>query len=96
MELKLKVTRTDTTYHVVAKPKAINQYEEKHGKSIIEFARGTFHVSDIWKLAFEASKVAGIVPFSVKYQDWLDGLIEVEEMEEDTPDPTTAAPTATE
>lgn len=96
MELKLKVLHASGDYEVIARPPAMNAYEEKYGKSILEFAKGTFHVSDTWKLAFEASKIAGKIPFSTKYPEWLEGLNGVEEVEDQTPDPTTAAATATE
>lgn len=95
MELKLKVVRSDETYEVIAGPRAVNAYEEKHGKSILDFAKGTFQVSDIWKLAYEATRIAGKVVPS-KFPEWLDGLVSVEEVEDQTPDPTVAAPTATE
>lgn len=93
MDIKLKVTRTDETYEVIARPKAIYAFETATKKSILSFAKGDFMAHDIWRLAYEATKCAGkVVP--AKFEDWLTDLDNVEEVT--TPaDPTPAAPSAT-
>lgn len=93
MELKLRIKRTDETYEVIARPKAIYAFEQATKKSILSFAKGDFMAHDIWRLAYEATKCAGkVVP--ARFEDWLNDLDDVEEVETSA-DPTPAAPSAT-
>jgi hypothetical protein len=92
VDIKLRIIRTDETYEVIARPKAIYAFETATKKSILTFSKGDFMAHDIWRLAYEATKCAGkVVP--ARFEDWLNDLEDVEEVT--TPaDPTTAAPSA--
>lgn len=90
MELALKVTTESETYQVTAKPLAIVRWERRQKKAISQLAAGEVAAEDIFALAYEATRAAGM-PVPAQFDDWLAKVLDVSEVEDTTPDPTEAA-----
>ena len=93
MELKLAVTTETETYQVTAKPLAIVRWERRQKKSIGSLASGGVGAEDIFALAYEATRAAGM-PVPAQFDDWLTKVVDVSEVSDEYPDPTSAAPSA--
>lgn len=91
MELELKVQTESETYNVTAKPLAIVRWERRQKKAISQLAAGNVAAEDIFALAYEATRAAGM-PVPAQFDDWLAKVIDVSEVEDISPDPTEAAP----
>lgn len=91
MELKLAVTTETDTYEVTAKPLAIVRWERRQKKSIASIAQPS--AEDIFALAYEATRAAGM-PVPAQFDDWLTKVVDVSEVSDESPDPTSAAPSA--
>jgi len=93
VELELSVTTETETYNVTAKPLAIVRWERRQKKAISSLANGDIGAEDIFALAYEATRSAGM-PVPAQFDDWLAKVLDVSEVKDTTPDPTSAAPSA--
>ena len=80
MQLKMNITTASGSQAVAIRPKAIVGWELKHSRKISELAQG-IGMSDMSWLAWRQLTDEGST--SSSFDEWLDGLVDVEPIVED-------------